>query len=100
LKQTRLLSARLTLVTCALFVALSNFATAQQIDFAFGMNTLTAPSASEATGNHTPQSLTGGAYPSFSADVLFFKNIGIQGEFAWKATRGNWQGLQPDRPRG
>ena len=69
-----------------------------QLDVAFGMNTLTAPSASAANGNHTPQSLTGGAYPSFSADVLFFKNIGIQGEFAWKATRGNWQGLQPDRP--
>ena len=99
MKQARLLSARLTFLTCALFLALCDFAAAQpQLDVAFGMNTLTAPPASEASGNHTPQSLTGGAYPSFSADVLFFKNIGIQGEFAWKATRGNWQGLQPDRP--
>jgi hypothetical protein len=99
LKQTSLLSAGLTLLTCALFLALSHFAAAQpQLDVAFGMNTLTAPSASAASGNHTPQSLTGGAYPSFSADVLFFKNIGIQGEFAWKASRGIWQDVQPYRP--
>src|SRR5713101_3695859 len=98
LKQTRLLSACLTLLICALFLPFSNSATAQQLDVAFGMNTLTAPSASAASGNHTPQSLTGGAYPSFSADVLFFKNIGIQGEFAWKASRGIWQDVQPYRP--
>jgi hypothetical protein len=74
LKQTSLLSARLTFLTCALFLALSHFASAQpQLDVAFGMNALTAPSASAANGNHTPQSLTGGAYPSFSADVLFFQ---------------------------
>jgi hypothetical protein len=72
LKQTSLLSARLTLLTCALFLALCNFAAAQaQLDVAFGMNTLTAPSASAASGNHTPQSLTGSAYPSFSAVYCF-----------------------------
>ena len=99
MKLTDLFSTRRTILACGVFLVLCNFAVAQpQLDVAFGMNTLTAPSGSEATGNHTPQSLTGGAYPSFSADVLFFKNIGIQGEFAWKATRGNWQGLQPDRP--
>jgi len=98
LKQTRLFSIRLAILA-AVFGSLCSFASAQaQIDVAFGVNTVTAPSASEATGNHTPQSLTGGAYPSFSADVLIYKNIGFQGEFAWKATRGDWQGVQPDRP--
>jgi hypothetical protein len=94
-----LISARLAVLACAAFFALSISAAAQpQIDVAFGMNTVTAPSANEATGNHTPQSLTGGAYPSFSADVLIFKNIGVQGEFAWKASRGIWQDVQPYRP--
>ena len=99
MKRTSLISARLAVLACAAFFALSISAAAQpQIDVAFGMNTVTAPSANEATGNHTPQSLTGGAYPSFSADVLIFKNIGVQGEFAWKASRGIWQDVQPYRP--
>lgn len=93
------ISIRLAVVACATILAFSISAAAQpQIDVAFGVSTVTAPSASEADSNHTPQSLTGGAYPSFSADVLFFKNIGIQGEFAWKASRGDWQGVQPYRP--
>ena len=99
MKRTGLISARLAILACAAFLVLSISAAAQpQIDVAFGVNTVTAPSANEATGNHTPQSLTGGAYPSFSADVLIFKNIGVQGEFAWKASRGIWQVVQPYRP--
>ena len=30
--------------------------------------------------------------------MLFFKGLGVQGEFAWKATRGEYQGVQPYRP--
>ncbi len=86
-------------LTCVILLLLSASALAQQqIDVAFGINTLTAPSANEADSSHTPQSLTGGAYPSFSADVILFKDIGFQGEFAWKATRGDWLGVQPNRP--
>lgn len=86
-------------VFTAIVVLLAVSASAQQqIDIAVGVSTVTAPSASEASGNHTPQSLTGGAYPSFSADVVIFKNLGVQGEFAWKASRGIWQGVQPYRP--
>ena len=99
MKRIDLYSTRGTILACGVLLALCSFASAQaQIDLAFGMNTVTAPSANEASGNHTPQSLTGGAYPSFSVDVLFFKNIGVQGEFAWKASRGIWQDVQPYRP--
>lgn len=88
-----------TFVACLAALVWSSAAAAQQqIDVAFGVNTTTAPGASEADDSHTPQSLTGGAYPSFSADVLFYKNLGFQGEFAWKASRGVWQGVQPYRP--
>lgn len=90
---------RLILMGSVLSLILCGLASAQQqIDIGFGLNTITAPSANEASGNHFPQSLTGGAYPSFSADILFYKNFGFQGEFAWKASRGIWQDVQPYRP--
>lgn len=76
-------------------------ARAQQVDAAFGVNALTAPSAASASGDHFPQSLSGGLFPSFSGDVLFLKNqFGISGEVSWRATRGFYQGLdfQPFRP--
>jgi hypothetical protein len=98
LNQPKLFSVPVTILACALFLAHSTLATAQQMDVAIGINTMTAPSASEASGNHAPQSLTGGAYPSFSADLVLFKNFGVQGEFAWKASRGEWLGVQPFRP--
>lgn len=93
-----LLSTRLLAVAVVLASLCPAVSAQQQIDVAFGLNTLTAPSANEASGNHFPQSLTGGAYPSFSADVILFKNVGFQGEFAWKASRGIWQEVQPYRP--
>src|SRR5271157_1692351 len=55
---------------------------AQQFDAAFGVGTLVAPSASSATGNHQQVSLTGGAYPVFSADILLKRQFGISGELA------------------
>ena len=73
-------------------------AQAQALDVAFGVGTMIAPSASDATGNHNPVSLTGGAYPAFSADVLLTKQFGISGELAWKASQGNYFGIQPYRP--
>jgi hypothetical protein len=60
---------------------------------------MTAPSASSASGNYSPQSLTGGAYPIFSGDVIFYKHqFGISGDVAWKASRGNYLGIYPYRP--
>jgi len=71
LNQTGLHSVRFAILAFAVFLMLSNATSAQQqIDVAFGLNTITAPSANEADGSHSPQSLTGGAYPSFSADVI------------------------------
>ena len=98
MKHTKLFSASLTLLACVYCLSLSGLASAQQFDVAFGVNTTTAPSGNEASGNHLPQSLTGGAYPSFSADALLFKNIGVQGEFGWRASRGQYLDVQPYRP--
>ena len=71
---------------------------AQQFDVAFGVGTLTAPSASSASGNHNPVSLTGGAYPVFSADLLLKKQFGVSGELAWRSSRNLYAGFQPYRP--
>jgi hypothetical protein len=85
---------------CAALAAFSSFAQAQKIDFAFGISTVDAPGASAASGNHQPVSLTGGTYPGFSGDVLFFHNLGLGGEIYWKANQGNYGGdpTLPFRP--
>jgi hypothetical protein len=71
---------------------------AQQFDAAFGVGTLTAPSASNATGNHAPESVTGGAYPVFSADILLKQQFGVSGELAWRASQNLYAGFAPYRP--
>ena len=81
-------------LACAALAALPNLAQAQKIDIAFGLSTIDAPGASAAgsNGNHFPQSLTGGAYPGFSGDVLFWHNLGFGAEVFWRgAQSGNFQ---------
>ena len=87
-------------LACAALAVLSNLAQAQKIDFAFGVSTVTAPSASSADSSHAPVSLTGGTYPGFSGDVLFWHNLGIGGEIYWKANQGKYGGdpTLPYRP--
>jgi hypothetical protein len=98
LKQT-LRVATLLSFACAAIFALSTVASAQQVDFAFGLGTMDAPGASQAGSNYSPVSLTGGAYPSFSGDVLIHKRIGFQAELAWKASRAIYPGPEiPYRP--
>ena len=71
---------------------------AQQIDAAFGVSALTSPSASSASGSYSPEMLGGGAYLSFSGDVLFKHQLGVQGEVAWRASQKVYGGFQPFRP--
>lgn len=77
---------------CAAPAIFSNSAQAQKIDLAFGLSTIDAPGASAASGDHVPVSQTGGAYPGFSGDVLFFHNLGFGAEVFWKASRSNYGG--------
>lgn len=72
---------------------------AQQLDAAFGFNTLTAPSNQTITStNFYPQSIGGGFFPSFSADYLFKNHLGIEGEVAWRGKDNYYAGYQPFRP--
>ena len=77
---------------------IGHIAEAQQIDAAFALNTITAPSASSASGKYSPQSLSGGTYLSAGADFLFKKNFGVNAEVAWRARQTLYQGFQPFRP--
>jgi hypothetical protein len=82
------------------FLALAaGTANAQQFDLGFGVGTVIAPSANFAsTFSGSTQTLTGGAYPVFSGDFLLKKNLGVQGEIAWRASRNLYLGYQPFRP--
>src|ERR1035441_8685077 len=99
LKQTLRIAVLMTFA-CAGVVSLSNSAQGQKVDFAFGVSTMDAPGASSADSSHTPVSLTGGAYPGFSGDVLFWHNLGIGAEIYWKANQRDYAGdpTQPFRP--
>jgi hypothetical protein len=85
LKRT-LRTAILLSFACAALAAFSNFAQAQKIDIAFGVSTTIAPSASFVDGVESAPSLTGGAFPGFSGDFLFFHNLGVGAEVFWKAS--------------
>lgn len=68
----------------------SGLAQAQQLDLAFGVSAISGPGASSADGvNHLPASLTGGAYPGFSGDALFYHNVGVGADIFWRASQAN-----------
>src|SRR5207237_1345070 len=72
-----------------------------QMDLAFGMGTLSAPSATVNSQGFLLPSLGGGAYPVFSGDLLFYKGqIGVNGEVAWRGSRAFYAGdrTHPYRP--
>lgn len=84
-------------VFCAM-VGLHGVAHGQQVDLAFGVSTLTAPSAASATGSHLPVTESGGAYPVLSGAVLFKHRVGVNGEVTWRGSQGLWGGFAPYRP--
>jgi len=84
-----------------LFFAVSGAAHAQQFDLAFGVGTVFGQAPSNAFNNpdHTPQSIGGGAYPSFSGDFLFWKKyFGIGGNVAWRGSQNVDIFFNPYRP--
>ncbi|MFI5114996.1 MAG: hypothetical protein ACHP7J_07620 [Terriglobales bacterium] len=98
MKQTSRVVVLLALA-CAALAGFSSLAQAQKVDLAFGVSTVTAPGPSVVNATTLP-SLTGGTYPGFSGDVLFWHNLGLGGEIYWKANQRNYNGdpTQPFRP--
>ena len=74
---------------------------AQQVDAQFGISGIKATSATNFNFNtlsHSPQSLSGGVYPSVAADFIVWRNLGLGGEASWKASQGLYQGTYGYRP--
>lgn len=85
---------------CLVFLTAGG-AYAQQFDLAFGVTTVSGQSASDGFNdpNFTPQSLTGGGYPTFSGDFLFIKKyFGVGGEVSWRAHQNVDIFFNPYRP--
>jgi len=83
----------------SVFFLLPTIIHAQQFDVGFGVDTISAPSTNvTSTFVGSTQSLTGGAYPIFSADYLLKRHFGIQGEVAWRAAQNLYLGFEPYRP--
>jgi hypothetical protein len=82
----------LVVAFCALFL-LETAAHAQQFDLTFGVSTVTGPKSTGAL-----QTVSGGAYPSFGLDFLFYKNLGVGFDAAFRAKQNLYQGFQPFRP--
>lgn len=70
---------------------------AQQFDAAVGVSTTKSASATVNNGLLFPSD-GGGAYPGFSADFLFHRRFGIEGEINWRASQALYGGDQPYRP--
>lgn len=74
---------------------------AQEVSAQFGLSGIHATSANNfdiTSTDHSPQSLSGGIYPGFAADVIIWHNLGFNGEISWKASQGDYQGIAPYRP--
>ena len=80
-------------LTFALILLLGSPAVAQQFDLSAGVSGLTGPSS-------TPdlQTIGGGAYPTFGLDFLFFHNLGVGFNAAFRANQNLYQGQLPFRP--
>ena len=80
-------------VTLALIFLLGSPAHAQQFDLYAGISTVTGP---ESTPNL--QTIGGGAYPTFGMDFLFYHNLGVGFNAAFRASQNLYQGQLPFRP--
>jgi len=79
--------------TFALIFLLGSPAVAQQFDLSAGVSGLTAPSSTADL-----QTIGGGAYPTFGLDFLFFHNLGVGFNAAFRAKENLYQGQLPFRP--
>ncbi|HSB74462.1 MAG TPA: hypothetical protein VLC12_02365 [Terriglobales bacterium] len=86
-------------IACGLFL-LGSAAFGQQLDVAFGLGGLSAPSTTVGSPTGTPVSISegGGVYPDFSGDFLFKKDFGVGGEIAWRGGQATYGGIAPYRP--
>jgi hypothetical protein len=80
----------LAVVVSVVFAAVTA-AHAQRIDFSFGLSTTNGPSAqTDSSGNVVAPSFARGTYIGFGGNVLFYHNMGINGEVSLRATQAHY----------
>jgi hypothetical protein len=96
---------KLTFVAiAAAFFLLVSSAFGQGFDAAFGVGSVASSDPTTGTcptgGTCIFPSERGGLYPGFSADLLFHRRAGLEGDIFWKASQGLYggQGGEPYRP--
>ncbi|MGA7217683.1 MAG: outer membrane beta-barrel protein [Candidatus Sulfotelmatobacter sp.] len=75
---------------CA-FLFLTQFASAQQIDAFIGGGTLTSSGTCNDLTGLCPEK--GGLYINLGGDAVFYKQLGVNVETAWRATQGTYANL-------
>jgi hypothetical protein len=86
------------IVSASTVLLVASFTHAQQIDIAVGDNAILSAKYSGSSQAYLPPGEKGGAYPSFSADVIFKNRLGFSGEVAVRAKQGLYNNYQPFRP--
>src|SRR5258708_690691 len=71
---------------------------AQQTDFTVGANAVLSSTYNSASQTYLPPAEKGGTYASVSADILFKNRVGFNGEVAFRAKQGLYNGYQGFRP--
>jgi hypothetical protein len=71
---------------------------AQQTDFTVGANAVLSSTYTSASQNYLPPAEKGGTYASASADIVFKNRVGFNGEVAFRAKQGLYNGYQGFRP--
>ncbi len=65
------------------------------MDIGFGISNVVAPSATivqTTSGTFITPSLSGGVYPGFSGNVIFYHNAGVGAEVFWRGSRVDYAG--------
>jgi hypothetical protein len=71
---------------------------AQQTDFTVGANAVLSSTYNSASLTYLPPAEKGGTYASGSADIVFNNRVGFNGEVAFRAKQGLYNGYQGFRP--
>jgi hypothetical protein len=79
------------LVPVCTFLFLAQFASAQQIDAFLGGGSLVSSGSCSDITSLCPEK--GGLYINLGGDVVFYKQLGINVETAWRATQGTYASL-------
>lgn len=97
LKRSTSASAVIITSGCVVFL-FASLGHAQQADFTVGANALLSSTYNSASQTYLPPAEKGGTYASVSADILFRNRVGFNGDVAFRAKQGLYNGYQGFRP--